>query len=386
MTTFPQAAKRIVGLDILRFIAVLLVLGAHLRIADLYEYRLLRTWQRGGWVGVDIFFVLSGFLVSGLLFEEFKKTNRIDIKRFLIRRAWKIYPAFWAMIAGTLLMRAALKWPDWGATANATLAEMLFVQNYFHGLWSHTWTLAVEEHFYIALAILLSLMASRGIGSFRKIPFIFLGLAISCFSLRIATVYLLRSEPFDWFKYCGTHLRVDSLFCGVLISYFCHFRELQAKLAPYPTILLVSGGVAGLLPAFLIGISWGSRAWAIGVICFYLASALLVLSATRLRRTSNRFLLALAWLGGASYSIYLWHVAVNVWGTKAVYRCLGVWNDSLYLFIYLGGSLVFGTVMAHLIETPVLALRECWFPSRRAQVDPEANPAQPEFHATVPFA
>ena len=79
-------SQRNESLDVLRCVAVLLVVGYHMPY-----YRL---WGRIGWIGVDLFFVLSGFLISGLLFREFRDTGSIDVKRFLIRRGLKIYPSF----------------------------------------------------------------------------------------------------------------------------------------------------------------------------------------------------------------------------------------------------------------------------------------------------
>lgn len=79
------------GLDLLRLVAILLVLGRHL-LPGYENNTFLSIWRTGGWVGVDLFFVLSGFLVSGLLFEEYKKRGSLDLKRFLIRRGFKIYP------------------------------------------------------------------------------------------------------------------------------------------------------------------------------------------------------------------------------------------------------------------------------------------------------
>lgn len=84
---------RNLGLDILRFIAVALVLGRHLSLPMGHSW-LLETWKLGGWVEVDIFFVLSGFLISSLLFKEYIQNGTISAKRFLIRRGFKIDPAF----------------------------------------------------------------------------------------------------------------------------------------------------------------------------------------------------------------------------------------------------------------------------------------------------
>src|SRR5215472_7296705 len=78
------------SLDALRCIAVLLVVGFHLPY--------YRIWGTLGWIGVDLFFVLSGFLISGLLFPEYTTTGAIRLRRFLIRRGLKIYPAFYLLI------------------------------------------------------------------------------------------------------------------------------------------------------------------------------------------------------------------------------------------------------------------------------------------------
>src|SRR5215471_3658603 len=84
------------SLDALRCIAVLLVLGLHLPY--------YRVWGTLGWIGVDLFFVLSGFLISGLLFQEYKKTGSINFKRFLIRRGLKIYPSFYLLIVAAMIV------------------------------------------------------------------------------------------------------------------------------------------------------------------------------------------------------------------------------------------------------------------------------------------
>src|SRR6266536_4891341 len=132
------------NLDALRAVAILLVLGRH--------FGYFRLWDQVGWAGVDLFFVLSGFLISGLLFAEWKQRGSIGIARFYVRRGLKIYPAFYAFLAMTAV--AGSVWPGFTPaplTRAHALAEMLFLQSYWMGIWGHTWSLAVEEHFYIAL-------------------------------------------------------------------------------------------------------------------------------------------------------------------------------------------------------------------------------------------
>ena len=173
-------------LDILRCVAVLLVLGRH----GIME----GVWKETGWAGVDLFFVLSGFLISGLLFSEYKKTGSIDLPRFFIRRGFKIYPAFYVMLLTTFLVAAS-----YGVYVplGVWLREILFFQNYKHGIWRHTWTLAVEEHFYLLLPLfllaLIRLSKNRS-DPFRSIPFVYGVLAPVILAMRYVTAYHQNSR------------------------------------------------------------------------------------------------------------------------------------------------------------------------------------------------
>jgi peptidoglycan/LPS O-acetylase OafA/YrhL len=124
-------------LDILRGVAVLLVFTRHVNGLP---------FSTLGWIGVDLFFVLSGFLVSGLLFQEYLELGTVKPGTFLLRRAFKIYPQFYFFLAATVA--ALLATGQSFATINL-FAEAAFFQNYHAGFWTHTWSLAVEEHFYL---------------------------------------------------------------------------------------------------------------------------------------------------------------------------------------------------------------------------------------------
>src|SRR5262249_23529139 len=148
-------------------IAVLLVLGRHFYPSKGVNPILL-TWQRGGWIGVDLFFVLSGFLVSGLLFDEHLRQKKLSINTFLLRRGLKIYPAFWVLIIVTIFVNSTQNLPT---PTKGLIGELLFLQNYLAALWNHTWSLAVEEHFYLGLALLLFLLhKKRALSNFSEIP------------------------------------------------------------------------------------------------------------------------------------------------------------------------------------------------------------------------
>lgn len=162
-------------LDVLRGTAILLVLGRHLPEGTTpirgFIVGILSLWYRIGWSGVDLFFVLSGFLVSGLLFREYRAEGHVRPGRFYLRRGLRIWPAFYLMIAVSLLLL-------WRTTRlSQVLIEVFFVQSYFSKgcLWMHTWTLAVEEHFYLALGALTYFLAkSKSPDPFRILPLLWL--------------------------------------------------------------------------------------------------------------------------------------------------------------------------------------------------------------------
>ncbi len=175
------STMRNIRLDVLRCVAVLLVLFRHSGIES--------RFASAGWIGVDLFFVLSGFLISGLLFNEYKQHRSINFKRFLIRRAFKIYPAFYLlMLVGFLVDRGLFSHPAY--SVSQYLREALYLQNYGPVIWLHTWSLAVEEHFYVLLPVLLLFLlhfARDSEDPFHAIPAAFAIIAIACLSFRVLT-------------------------------------------------------------------------------------------------------------------------------------------------------------------------------------------------------
>jgi len=374
-------ASRLAGLDLLRALAVLLVIGRHAAPHVTSEASpwqgVLEVWQRGGWVGVDLFFVLSGFLIAGVLFTEHRVHGRIDYGRFLLRRGCKIYPAFWVLLATTAAYGCYVGRPPSGAQL---ASELLYVQNYWPGWLPHTWSLAVEEHFYLVLPLLLLWLGRRrtapppsGVVPFAALPAVVFGLAVACLSLRCITAN--GHTQFDHHRHLfPTHLRIDSLLFGVLLSWAWHCGGRgMAWLWRAPRSLCTLAGIALLAPAFVLPLE---RSWFLhtfGVVLCYLGSGLLLLAALGLSG-SGRMVRGFAWIGAHSYSIYLWHIPVRI----ASDRLLAAAPAALQFTVYLLGSLVLGVVMGKLVETPVLRLRDRWFPSRSAGTPPRpANTAPP---------
>ncbi len=360
-----RKSTRTKQLDILRAIAVAAVLGRHVYINWI--------WYRMGWVGVDLFFVLSGFLISGLLFSEYKKRARIDLPRFFIRRGLKIYPAFYVLILSTVVV-----WTHFGhsPTPGEWIPEVFFFQNYRFGMWGHTWSLAVEEHFYILLGaflLLLSKYSRNRSDPFRIIPRTFLIVSLALLAMRVATAwgssFRYRTHLFP------THLRIDSLFFGVLLGYFHHFRpdvipnllkrrENRIGLAVL-SVLLIS-------PPFFLEVQ-NIFILTFGLTFLYLGfGGLLVLSLYCpvawpgiFDRAVSRLGSALAYIGANSYSIYLWHRSTATWGLHSLARILPFHLNYVAEFaVYAVISIGLGILMARLIEFPVLKLRDRLYPTR----------------------
>ncbi len=346
-------------LDVLRAVAVLLVFSRHSEGALIVSHL--------GWAGVDLFFVLSGFLVSGLLFREYQQAGQIMPGRFLIRRGFKIYPQFYllvaASVAGMLLSGSTLGWPQ-------LFAEIAFFQNYASAIWAHTWSVAVEEHFYILLTLGLGILARQGgEDPFRRLPGWILTACGLILGLRIATWYWYP-QPSDYIHVFPSHLRMDSLLWGVLLSYLTVFRPgdigiFVHRFGPYipQTSILLLSPIAFLDQSHPFIYTFGFSMVSIGFALLMLT----VLHPTNLPARSGRTTRLLAKLGRASYAFYLWHGPVLFVDD----RLMAYWTmRGLTIPIAANLALTFGMNLAiaflstWLVEQPFLRLRDRWFPSR----------------------
>jgi peptidoglycan/LPS O-acetylase OafA/YrhL len=363
-----QTYMRNAGLDLLRFVAIVLVLGRHLQAfppdGNRLMHALVSTWQRGGWIGVDLFFVLSGFLVSGLLFKEYQARGALSIKRFLIRRGFKIYPAFWVFTFVSIALAARRH----TLSARPVIGELLFLQNYVGRLWFHTWSLAVEEHFYVGLALLCFwFMEHRRRPTFDWIMPVFAVVAVTCLALRILSWRLYPKFDPEHHLF-PTHLRVDSLFYGVLISYFFHFRPTRLPFLRWSTPRLLFCAACLLAAPFVLSIE---RSWIVPilfVIALYVGSGFALIAALRLPAVSSPILRLARTLGATSYSIYLWHGGLRLWTPSIIRGALGKSNWYVEAGCYLVGACVVGYAAARVVELPLLSLRDRLFPEEDPKI------------------
>lgn len=356
------APKKSVALDFLRGVALLLVLFRHAPAFP--EFTLGTMLTTGGWIGVDIFFVLSGYLVSGLILAEIGTANRFDIRRFLIRRGLKIYPAFYCMILATVVMSY---WRYGHVEMSALAAEIFFLQNYLSGLWGHTWSLAVEEHFYILLAVCIWLILKVG-GSVKQCLFrVALVTLIVCLSMRIALslsqiAYAHETHIFP------THLRIDALSAGVMLRVFLSDDNAERRMAQLATRWRI--GIAVSAAALACWPFWnplGSAPWVTSVgFSLLTLSAILAILALRGWSTfeSLRGVELIARLGRYSYSVYLWHLPLAHIANAIGKRVFPEWSGGLSYAAYFAVAVVGGVALGRLIEIPALSFRDRYFPAR----------------------
>ncbi|MBI2300509.1 MAG: acyltransferase [Armatimonadetes bacterium] len=372
---------RLQSLDLLRCVAVLGVLVVHFQQFYGWKSESLagRAWGRlmfAGGTGVDLFFVLSGFLVSGLLFVEYQKHGDLRGWTFLIRRGFKIYPNYYLLIVGTFLVDG-WRGEDVAHYARVFGGQCLYVHNYFAMRWDHTWSLAIEEHFYFLLTGCLVLLARSRRGEadpFRSLAWILPLAGLAVIGLRVLTA-VCTGRPYGFeVNMARTHLRIDELGWGVWLAYWYHFR----RPALTHWVNRRRGWIAFVsalcyLPALLDG----SRSF-LWVTLTFTSVALGGVGVVALAmiprdgsspRPPGRLKRAMAFVGFHSYSIYLFHRPVEtgfVWLSKHGFlpQAEG-WPARLLLFVLFTAAAVgVGYVTGMVVEQPALRLRDRWFPSR----------------------
>jgi peptidoglycan/LPS O-acetylase OafA/YrhL len=297
-------------------------------------------------------------------------TGTVSPGRFLVRRGFKIYPAFWLLILATVITQLILAGR---VNLAAWSAELLFYQNYTAGLWPHTWTLAVEEHFYLILAALFWALkcfpGSGGKVNLKIIPRVVSVVLLSCLAARILTWWFsegINGDNQRWFR-SVTHVRMDSLFFGVALAYWWYHGSDELKRARVRSLWYVwmAAGLVLLSPISeqLMEVEtwhiWGFIVLYAGAGCLLLAA----LSSDNCRRPG--WIRGPAWLGRHSYSVYLWHLLVLRW----MQSLLGGAASSTAVFwvkglIYFAASWIFGIILARMVEIPMLRLRDRLFPAR----------------------
>ena len=343
---------RIPSLDGIRGFAILLVLYFHTYL----------PYSGGGFIGVDIFFVLSGFLITHLLIREYTKNGKVSFYKFFARRALRLAPAILLLItvlycySVIFLNDAEIK-----HNLNEIFYTLLYLSNWARALdllpmdyLGHTWSLSIEEQFYIFWPLSF-LLLYRIFQSQKKILIVIACLICITWIWRVGLVYNGESPAR---LYNGTDTRADALLMGCLLAFSLPWiRRLYEKNALF-RILQNSGAYIAIIffLSLLPILHWKNAnlyIWYYPVI--ELMSATLIISIYLNKSKYLNYLFAnriLSWLGVISYGLYLWHYPV--------YRLL---EDSGMQPVQVGLygipiSLAIAAFSYYLIERPTLRLKK----------------------------
>ncbi len=352
------------SLDGVRAVAVLLVFCFHAALV----FPFFKNHLQGGFLGVDVFFVLSGFLITSVLLQEFDRAGDINFKNFYLRRFLRLTPAYWLFLATMFCFAGALFPREIAAQAYAHdnfLYALFYLTNWqralngsdIAGLLGHTWSLAIEEQFYLIWAGLLFLMLRR----FRRNSIIFTTAAIICAAALFRAARWHGKESVDYL-YNAFDSRIDALLIGCLASQLISWGKI-------PKTFLASRGFAScaffcLLIAvavvFNLSESYNSAflylggftvfALAVGVCIAWLAGNAKNPSKNRLQKLLETK--PLVWIGKTSYGIYLWHTAA----ISLTFPVFGKPLVRLLAALILTFSLA--ALSYYLVETPFLKLKK----------------------------
>ncbi|MGB8644788.1 MAG: acyltransferase family protein [Anaerolineae bacterium] len=391
------------GLDGLRALAVLAVLLYH---ADLH-------WFQGGFLGVEIFFVISGYLITSLLLTEWQERGRIDLKAFWLRRARRLLPALFLLLAAVLTLAVLFLPGEVAGLRGDAAAALGYVTNWYlilsnksyfeavgrPSLLQHLWSLAVEEQFYLLWPLILTLLLKRfavrgnrpvaarqGAVSPKRgdvatrpgdvspkrlyqVLYIVLAGAIAS-TVLMAVLYSPDVDPSR--VYYGTDTRAAGLLTGAALAFVWRPRQIKKQARRFNAGRLDWLGVAGLVTLLwaCLGINeYAPFLYRGGFAVVSLATALVIAVAVHPRaRLGKRFLAwrPLVWVGVRSYGIYLWH-----WPVFMLTRPqLDVALDGLPLLaLRFGLTLLAAELSYRFVETPIRTggLERAWKAWREAQ-------------------
>ena len=349
--------RYITGLDGIRAIAVIMVLAYHLKLALF----------KSGFLGVTVFFVLSGYLITGILISEVEEEGTIDLKNFWLRRIRRLVPAVMSMAVVIIFVSAVVNRIIFTKGCKDFLASVLGFNNwwqifnkvsYFEAAgvpspFTHCWSLAIETQFYLIYPLILlgiyKLVKSRGEGRANR-GLLFAGVTLLLALISVILMIVLFDPQQDASRvYYGTDTRAFSLLFGALLAILWEYRMVPRRLSASVNMVLGSVSFAVLL-VMTIAINGSSNFWYRGGQFVGTILTVLVIYTVSGRKTwLSRFLSnpVLKWIGDRSYSIYLWHYPIILLISKGI---KAPWWITLIEIVL---SVVLAELSYRFIETPI---------------------------------
>lgn len=343
-------------LDGLRALAILWVIGFH-SLGPIAGF----LAHGGGWAGVDVFFVISGFLITGILLKEKKKTSSISLKNFYIRRMLRLLPAYYTLLAVVFFVNP---FHNPNITAAVGIA-LIYLSNYDLGLgWGRvihsgleiSWSLAVEEQFYFVWPSAVTFLR-------RHLWQVAVTVIAACEAWKIHLI----TDGAPWMRICcGFDTRIDILMLGCLAAIALNNERSRSWLeklfsnswvAPATLITLIYY-VRGIgHPQGAVTIATQLNYWELRMPVLAILTTVLILSLCLSPRSAAARFLSLpvfTFIGRISYSLYLWHILALVIVINWL-GALGVWHRELVGYAV---AIALASASYYLIERPFLRLKE----------------------------
>lgn len=354
------------GLDTLRAAAILVVMLYHLNMYSLLP-EALNPVASVGWVGVDLFFVLSGFLIGSQLLKPYLNGTKPSLKEFYARRAYRILPVYLTVLFLYLTVPLWREGPGlYAPWQYLTFTWNLFLLHYPESrAFSHVWSLCVEEHFYLFLPLLL-LVFMRRPAVWKTVLFV-LAIVLGGIALRAWLLYHVILKPdasptsMMRYIYYPTYSRLDGLAIGVSLAILRSFRpSWWSRIARYGNLLLICG-VATVVGALrLCNFDYPSTDLPASLLFTFPALAigfgLMVASAVSDQSVLKMRIPGAAPLAALAYSLYLTHKSV----AHVTHQMLPVWTahaDWRAVCIYAVACSSVASLLYFAVERPFLRLR-----------------------------
>ena len=355
----PPRAPRLPGLDLLRALAIASVMLYHAGLSGLVSdaHRVVAF----GWMGVDLFFALSGFLIAGQLLRPWAQGRRPDYRRFLSRRLLRTLPAYLAVLAVYVLLPDAREvpamQPPWQFLS---FTENLLIRVPPAKAFSHVWSLCVEEQFYLVLPVAAALLAVRP--SAARVATVVLAVLLGGIALRGLLWLEVRHALVPlWLEriYYPSWTRLDGLLAGVVAATVQVFRPgLGRRATRWPDLLLASGilVVAGAVRLFQMPLDASPLPAMLGFPMVSVGMAMTVMAGSTQGSVIARVQVPGARaLATGAYSLYLSHkIAFGAVTGGSV----PVPTPAAAPFVALAVALILGTLLHLLVERPFLLLRD----------------------------